>query len=324
MLTLNECEKIINRAIDEMDLPASPAKLYDPIQYVLQLGGKRIRPILVLMACNLYIEDISQAVYPALALELFHNFTLLHDDIMDKAVLRRNQPTVHVKWNENVGILSGDAMLIKAYELLSRTSPAYILPLLSLFNTTAMQVCEGQQYDMDYEEKDEISMSEYLKMIELKTAVLLGASLKTGAIIGDADEKNAALLYEFGRNLGIAFQLQDDLLDLYADPVKFGKDMGNDIVCNKKTILLVQAMQLASGTARDKLREWLKKESFNRNEKIRSVKAIFDGLQLRDKTQEKIRLYYEKAIHCLEDVPVGSGSKKELLRVAGLLLNRNR
>jgi geranylgeranyl diphosphate synthase type II len=243
---------------------------------------------------------------------------------MDKASLRRNQPTVHVKWNENVGILSGDAMLIKSYELLSRTHPSCISKIFSLFNTTAMQVCEGQQYDMDYEEKDEISLNDYLKMIELKTSVLIGASLKSGAVVGGAGEPDETLLYEFGRNLGIAFQLQDDLLDLYADPVKFGKDLGNDIVCNKKTILLVQAMQLATGNSGIELRDWLKRKHFDRNEKITAVKAIFEKFQVRETTQELIRKYHEKAIQCLEDVPVATGSKKELLRVALRLLNRKR
>lgn len=322
MHTLKECQDIINRAIEDLDLPASPANLYDPLRYVLQIGGKRIRPALVLLACNLYKENVSPALYPALALELFHNFTLLHDDIMDKAALRRNRPTVHVKWNENVGILSGDAMLIKSYELISRTDQAFITQLFSLFNRTAMQVCEGQQYDMDYEEKDEITLTDYLNMIELKTSVLIGASVKAGAIVGGANLNDANLLFEFGRNLGIAFQLQDDLLDLYADPEKFGKDLGNDIVCNKKTILLVQALQFASGQAGNELRTWLKKTEFDRNEKIAAVRTIFDDLHVRERTQEQIRKYYEESVRCLADIPVAADAKRELLHVADMLLNR--
>ena len=320
-------EYINELVLDEIRLQnetLEPKELYEPIWYTLRSGGKRLRPILVLQGCQLFHDDIEKALKPALGIELFHNFTLLHDDIMDKAAVRRNRPTVHVKWNENVGILSGDAMMIKSYELLSKTSPEYIPKVFSLFNTTALQVCEGQQFDMDYEEKDQISLSDYLKMIELKTSVLIGASLKTGAIVGGACEEDAFLFYEFGRNLGIAFQLQDDLLDLYADPLKFGKEPGNDIVSNKKTILLVQAMQLAQGHTAVELRSWMEKTDFDRNEKIMAVKTIFDHLDIREKTLEQIRQYDERAMQCLEDIPVAASAKQELTKAARLILDRKR
>ncbi len=324
MRTLKECQEMIDKAFRELQLPALPANLYDPIRYILQLGGKRIRPALVLMACNVFTENIRQAIYPALAIEVFHNFTLVHDDIMDNSVLRRNKPTVHMKWNQNIGILSGDAMVIKSYQLLSMIRPALMPQLFSLFSKTALEVCEGQQFDMDFEIKRNVSMSEYLKMIELKTSALISASLKTGAIIGGASEADAELIYEFGRNLGIAFQIQDDFLDLYADPLKFGKNIGNDIVANKKTMLWVQAMQSATGKSRTELMYWLLKEKFEPAEKIEAVRKIFDRLKVQEHVVQRIKHYHETGISYLNRIAVAPERKSELLKVTDFLLTRGK
>ncbi|HEX2394040.1 MAG TPA: polyprenyl synthetase family protein, partial [Bacteroidales bacterium] len=280
MLSLIDCQIIINRHINEIKLPELPLNLYEPIKYMLSLEAKRLRPSLVLMGCNVYSENTQPAIYPALAIEVFHNFTLIHDDIMDRSDLRRNHPTVHVKWNPSVAILSGDAMLIKAYELLSHPSIVNLHQILPVFNDTALRVCEGQQFDMDYESCAGITIDEYLQMVEYKTAVLVAAALKIGALTGGASDKDAELLYQFGRNLGIAFQLQDDLLDVFADSSVFGKVTGNDIVSNKKTILLIEALNSANRGMKAELLRWLGKTDFERNEKIRAVKEIYSSLHL--------------------------------------------
>ncbi len=234
-------QRIIGEEIESLNLPSSPHNLYHPISYFLSLGGKKMRPVLTLMGCELFQKDYSIAKNAALAVELFHNFSLVHDDIMDAAPLRRGQETVHQKWDNNVGILSGDAILILAYQKLATYEPNILAKLLPIFNQTAIEVCEGQQYDMDFESRDDVSISEYLQMIKFKTAVLLGCSLKMGAIIGKSSEADANELYNFGVNLGLAFQLQDDILDVYADQNKFGKQVGGDIIANKKTYLLLKA-----------------------------------------------------------------------------------
>lgn len=324
MRTLKECQEIINKAFREIQLPALPANLYDPIRYILELGGKRIRPALVLMACNVFTENIGQAINPALAIEVFHNFTLVHDDIMDNSELRRNKPTIHMKWNQNIGILSGDAMVIKSYQLLSMIPPVLMPQLFSLFCETALKVCEGQQYDMDFENREDVSMNEYLEMIELKTSVLIAASLKTGAIIGGASETDAELIYEFGRNLGIAFQIQDDFLDLYADPLKFGKNIGNDIVTNKKTMLWIQAMQSAKGESKKKLTHWLQKKEFEPEEKIKAVRTVYNRLKVQERVLQYINYYHEKGISYLDRIAVSPERKSELIKVTGFLLTRRK
>ncbi|MBN2522315.1 MAG: polyprenyl synthetase family protein [Bacteroidales bacterium] len=323
MRTLSECQEIINQAFLEMNLPEEPANLFDPLRYVLRLGGKRIRPSLVLMACNVFSETIEDAIYPALAMEVFHNFTLVHDDIMDNALLRRGRPTVHTKWNRNTGILSGDAMVIKSFELLTHVSQGFMPELLALFCRTALKVCEGQQYDMDFETRKEISLDEYLKMIELKTSALIAASLKTGAVIGGAGKNDAEHLYEFGRNVGIAFQIQDDYLDLYADPLIFGKNIGNDIVANKKTILFALATQTAQGKVKRELMHWLESKEFNRIEKINAVKAIYDKLGIREQIIRYIKHYHETGVSHLKRIAVSESQKDELLKVSDFLLVRN-
>ena len=324
MLSLQECQQIINTHFNAWVLPQEPANLYDPMRYILEPDGKRIRPALVLMGCNVFSEDIGEAVFPAMAVEVFHNFTLMHDDIMDQALMRRNREAVHVKWNQNIAILSGDAMLIKAYALLAKCPATCQDEVFALFNRTALEVCEGQQYDMDYEQTSHVSIEDYIRMVELKTAVLVAASLKTGAVIGGAAAREAELLYTFGKNIGIAFQLQDDLLDVYADPQLFGKQTGNDIVSNKKTILLIQALNLAVGNRQKELLRWTASQVFDRNEKIVAVKALFDAMNLEGKTNALIQAYYQQAVQSLEMLENITGRCSALQNVASQLLHRKK
>jgi geranylgeranyl diphosphate synthase type II len=324
MLNIQECQAIINQQLNELKLPALPSNLYEPIRYMLDLEAKRLRPSLVIMGCNLFSENIQPAIFPALAIEVFHNFTLMHDDIMDKSAMRRNSPAVHMKWNPNVAILSGDAMVIKAYELLAHKSEDTLQLILPVFNQTALQVCEGQQYDMDYEHIVTVSIDDYLKMIEYKTAVLLAASLKIGALLGGAENNDADLLYEFGRNIGIAFQLQDDLFDVFADPAVFGKVTGNDIVSNKKTILLIEALNVASGSTRQNLLDWLNKKNFDREEKIQSIRSIYNMFNIEQSVNKRISHYHQLAVESLEKLPVGSDRKTELLAFSTYLMHRKK
>jgi len=276
----------------------------------------------VILACNVYKDDVRNAINPALSLEVFHNFTLMHDDIMDNSVLRRNHPTVHSKWNHNTGILSGDAMVIKAYELLSLSPEQMLGRLLGIFNSTALRLCEGQQYDLDFEQRIDISINDYLKMIQLKTSALIAGALEMGAYIGGADEGHIKKFHEFGMNLGIAFQVQDDWLDLYAEEKGFGKATGNDIICNKKTILLIQALQMARGDAKEELLSWIRKKDFNPDEKVSHVKAIFDDLNIKAITLKLIENYYNIGMGCLDEIDAGRDRKNELYSVANLLLER--
>lgn len=307
-----------------MQLPEYPENLYEPMQYLLNLEAKRIRPALVLMGCNVFSDDIEQAVFPALAIEIFHNFTLMHDDIMDHSEKRRNNLTVHVKWNTNIAILSGDAMLIKAYELLNKVQRDVLPRILPVFNQTALQVCEGQQYDMDYETRSEVTIEEYLKMITFKTAVLLAASLKIGALLGGADEEDANQLHEYGKNLGIAFQLQDDLLDVFADPDIFGKVTGNDIVTNKKTILLIEAMRSASGASRKELLHWLGLSEFDRDEKVKVISSIYADLDIPRKVAERIDQYHNLAISSLDSLRKDPDRKKVLRSFSDYMMHRKK
>ncbi len=325
MLSISDCREIVNRYIYELKLPEFPQNLYDPIKYTLQLEAKRLRPSLTLLACNLYSEDISRAIYPALAIEVFHNFTLVHDDIMDRSERRRNNPTVYVKWNPDIAILSGDAMLIKSYELLSHPSVTHLGMILPVFNDTALKVCEGQQYDMDYENSSNpVSIEEYLRMVEYKTAVLVAASLKIGALCGGATDSEAETLYQFGRNIGIAFQLQDDFLDTFGDSGNFGKTTGNDIVTNKKTILLIEALNAASPAAREQLIRWIGTKQFDRDEKITAVKEIYSSLNIENIVAQKIRQYHEKAIQYLDSLQTDDQKKSELRNFSQYLMKRNK
>jgi len=324
MYTLKTCQEIIEKHLSGLLLPEKPASLYDPIRYVMGSGGKRIRPSLTLLACNLFTDLVDESVNPALAIELFHNFTLLHDDIMDNSELRRGFPTVHKKWNYNVAILSGDAMLIKACEYISKCPGTILTDVLAVFNKTALQVCEGQQFDMDFESSMKVSVEDYLQMIELKTSVLIAASMKIGAICGGAGEKDSENLYQFGRNLGIAFQLQDDLLDVYADPSMFGKSMGGDITANKKTFLLTSALTLAKGEMLKNLNAWISRKEFDRNEKINAITDIYNSLNIKELTVSKVRELFRKAQLSLDKVSVRKERKRELEQFASQLMIREK
>ncbi|TND09527.1 MAG: geranylgeranyl pyrophosphate synthase [Bacteroidetes bacterium] len=294
-------------------LPAGPEKLYEPIRYTLGKGGKRMRPLLVLTGCKIFHDDITQALPAAMGIELFHNFTLLHDDIMDNAPLRRGQATVHAQWNPNVAILSGDAMMVEAYKQMAQ-SPAAVMPrVLELFSKTALEVCEGQQLDMDFETQANVSIDQYLRMIELKTAVLLAASLKTGAICGGAPEPEAQKLYEFGRHIGIAFQLHDDILDVYSAAEKFGKQAGGDIISNKKTFLLLKAYELADRYRKEELHQWMHAPQFVPEEKVQAVKAIFDFLGVKKYAEDEMSRHYQAASSELNNV-TGNENWKNILR----------
>ncbi|MDR0769224.1 MAG: polyprenyl synthetase family protein [Dysgonamonadaceae bacterium] len=312
MINLQESLDIINREIQTIQYPQNPAGLYEPIAYLLAMKGKKIRPALTLLACNLYRDDVETAIRPALAWEIFHNFTLMHDDVMDKADLRRGQPTVHKKWNENAAILSGDATLILSYVFMTDSAMENLKPLLDLFSTTAAEICEGQQYDMEFERRTDVSEQEYIEMIRLKTAVMFGACFKTGAIIGGADKKDLQNLYDFGINLGIAFQIKDDLLDVYGNPGVFGKKTGGDILCNKKTYLLINALNRADKPERENLLHWLGRND-NPQEKIIVVRNIYDRLAIPDIANASIQVFYEKALMAFHAISV-SESRKEILK----------
>ena len=323
MKTFNEITELISAEIDKLDWTKEPAGLYEPIGYVLVLGGKRIRPALTLMACELFSDDLKPVIAPALGLEVFHNFTLLHDDIMDRADIRRGRPTVHKKWNDNTAILSGDVMQISSYQLVAETPAAHLKKVLDIFSKTAIEICEGQQYDVDFESRDDVSADEYLEMIRLKTAVLLACALQTGAWIGGAGDKDAQELYEFGINIGLAFQLKDDLLDVYGDEATFGKKIGGDILCNKKTYLLIHALKLAKGENLAELNGWLKKNDGQPEEKIKSVTNLYNCLGVKKICEDKMSFFYEKAIANLEKVGVEENKKQELRKLAEKLMSRN-
>lgn len=313
---------IVEEKIASFDWKIEPVGLYKPIEYSLSLGGKRIRPVLTLVGCSLFSEDLTKALSPAVALEVFHNFTLLHDDIMDRADMRRGKPTVHAKWNDNVAILSGDAMLIKSYELLMECDEKVLKSVLDVFNKTSVGVCEGQQYDMEFESRNNVTIDEYLEMIRLKTAVLLAGSLKIGAICGGASAKDADLLYDFGINIGLAFQLQDDILDVYGDPSKFGKAIGGDICCNKKTYLLITALKKADAITKANMISWISRKTFDKETKIKEFTAIYDALEVRKDTEDAIQRYYEKAVSLLKQVSSKEDDKEILYKISEQLINR--
>lgn len=322
MYTTEEVQNIIEQFLSEENWSINPSGLYEPIAYILSLGGKRIRPALLLMSTNLFTDDINQSIKTAIGIEVFHNFTLLHDDIMDKAPVRRRKPTVHTKWNENTAILSGDAMLIKAYQYLADLPPDKLPACLEQFSQTALEVCEGQQYDMDFETRNDVSVDEYLHMIRLKTAVLLGASLKIGALIGGANKEDVELLYNFGINIGLAFQLKDDLLDVYGNPDSFGKQIGGDIVSNKKTFLLISALNKTDTKSKKILNDWLKKENCNPKEKVKAIKSIYDEIDVKALCEEKMDSYFKKALLSLDKVSVPLDRKKILSNIANQLMSR--
>lgn len=322
MYTLLEAQSLVEKHIRNLKLPDDPKELYDPVRYILSLGGKRIRPALVLLACDLFSDAVEPALLPAVAIEVFHNFTLLHDDIMDRSEMRRGNPSVHVKYNENIALLSGDVMSILASRLLNNTPGAVLGEVHDVFTRTAMQVCEGQQMDMNYEDELTVSEDDYLQMIKLKTAVLIAGSLEIGAFLGGASQTDAADLYTYGLNLGMAFQLQDDLMDTYGDPMLTGKKVGTDIVDNKKTFMIIEALRQASPEQKEELIAWLTKKEFDRDEKIEAVKAIFNSLKIREAAEKRIREYYEKALASLDELGRPEERKTELRNFASYLMNR--
>jgi len=324
MYTLLEAQNLVEKHIQNLSIPDTPPELYDPVRYILSLGGKRIRPALVILSCDLFDGEVASALIPAVAIEVFHNFTLLHDDIMDRSELRRGKPTVHVQYNENVAILSGDVMSILASRLMNQAPGVVLNVVHEVFTLTAMQVCEGQQMDMNFEELLSVTEEEYLTMIKLKTAVLIAASLKIGAILGGSSQRDAEDLYEFGKNLGIAFQLQDDLLDSYGDPAVMGKNQGTDIVDNKKTFLVIQALKTASPAQKEELMGWLKAKKFDPKEKIRAVTSIFDALNVKEVTEQRISDYYQQSLNNLENLNRPEERKTELYNFASFLRNRKR
>lgn len=322
MLSFKEIQEKIEREIGQLEFDCPPKSLYEPITYILSLGGKRIRPALVLMAYNLYREDVEKAIRPAIGLEVFHNFTLLHDDLMDQADKRRNKPTVHKVWNANTAILSGDAMLIAAYQLIGETAPEHLKEVLDLFTRTALEICGGQQYDMEFESRMDVSEEEYLEMIRLKTAVLLACSLKTGAILGGASREDAENLYRFGINIGLAFQLQDDLLDVYGDTKTFGKNIGGDILCNKKTFLLINALRRAEGEQKVQLEHWIARKDFDAAEKIAAVTNIYNVLGLKELSEAKMQTYYAEGMKNLAALSVSEERLAVLKEVTSRLMFR--
>jgi geranylgeranyl diphosphate synthase type II len=322
MVTLKQAQELISDEINIIQYNAEPKELYDPMAYILNLGGKRIRPALTLLSCNLFTDDIKPAINSALALEILHNFTLLHDDIMDNANLRRGQLTVHAKWNNNIAILSGDAMCIKAFEYISKCEDRHIKKVFSIFSKASLQICEGQQFDMNFESRLTVSEQQYMKMIELKTSVLLAACMQIGAICGDASEENAQHLYNFGLNLGLAFQLQDDLLDVFGNESTFGKEIGKDIVSNKKTFLLIKALELAKGSQLEMLKTWIFLKDFNPQEKINAIQVIYMSLGIRDLTLKAIESHFVKALDELKKVTVSDEKKFELKNFLLDLKNR--
>lgn len=323
MKSYKEISALVSAELDKLDWSKQPHGLYDPIAYVLSLGGKRIRPALTLMACQIFKDDISAAIAPALGIEVFHNFTLLHDDIMDKAPIRRAKETVHIKWDENTAILSGDVMQIEAYKLMTKTPKDVLKKVLDSFSSTATEICEGQQYDIEFETRESVEADEYVEMIRLKTAVLLGCALKVGAVIGGANDNDAQLLYDFGINIGLAFQLKDDLLDVYGDELTFGKKTGGDILCNKKTFLLINALKLAKDDDRKELLYWLDIKSGREDEKIIAVKNLYDKLKVKNICEDKMSFFYTMAIANLDELDVLEIKKQELRKLALKLMSRN-
>lgn len=324
-MDLIQFKNLIDFELEEFNkslLNKKPASLYDPIKYTLDLGGKRMRPLLTLIACDLFDGNVGDAVKPALGIEIFHNFTLLHDDIMDKAPLRRNQPTVHKKWNADIAILSGDTMFVQSFQYVMQAPNSCLKEVMEVFTKTAIEVCEGQQMDMDFESQSNVSIPQYIKMIGLKTSVLLAGSMKIGAIIGGAREEDAHHLYEFGKNLGIAFQLQDDILDVFGNSDKVGKQSGGDIVSNKKTFLLLKALDMADRYKKEELQLWMHTTNVNPTEKIEAVKSIYEYLGVKSLAEAEMHKFYTKSLLHLNEIPCNETKKEQLKSFAKNLMQR--
>ena len=316
----------INAYIDNLPLEVEPRGLYEPIRYVLSLGGKRIRPQLMMMAYELWRENGEDVLPQAVALETYHNFTLLHDDVMDKADVRRGKPTVHRKWNENTAILSGDNMLVLAFKWMQEmnSEPQVCSKVLSTFTQTAIEINHGQQYDVDFETRDDVTEEEYIEMIRLKTSVLLGCAVKIGAVMAGATDEDTENLYRFGEAMGLAFQLQDDFLDVYGDPKVFGKEIGGDIMCNKKTYMLINALAKAEGDDKAELQRWIAAENPDRSEKVGAVTAIYNKLGIDRMAKAKMEEYYQIALAALDKVCVSDDSKQPLRDYAAKMMKRNK
>lgn len=322
MYSSSELLKMVNNTIDSLPYDRKPAALYDPIRYVLSLGGKRLRPVLMLMAYNMYKDDVQNILMPAIAIETYHNFTLLHDDLMDRAEVRRGEPCVHKKWNDNAAILSGDNMLVLAFHRMIQCNEKYMPTVLRLFTETALEIDEGQQYDIDFEDRSDVTEAEYIEMIRLKTSVLLACALKIGAVLGGASEQDADALYEFGEKLGLAFQLQDDYLDVYGDFKTFGKQIGGDIMCNKKTYMLINAQLLANKEQAQELNMWLNKENPVREEKVAAVTRLYDEIGVPQLVRDKINQYYQEAAQAIARVSLPQERTAILWDYAQSMLNR--
>lgn len=322
MFTSNELLSKVNDFIANLSYDRKPESIYAPIKYVLSIGGKRIRPVLMLLSYNLYKDNPESILMQACALETYHNYTLLHDDLMDNADVRRGMPTVHRKWDANTAILSGDSMLVLAYQRMAQCDPSKLKSVLDLFTETALEIGEGQQYDMDFERRTDVTEAEYIEMIRLKTSVLLACAMKTGAILADAPAADADRLYQFGEQIGLAFQLQDDLLDVYGDPAVFGKAIGGDIASNKKTYMLINAYQLAGPSQRSELMRWITAVDFDRAEKVAAVTRIYDELGIRGLCEARINQYFDRASEYLAAVGVDDARKEQLRRFAQEMMHR--
>lgn len=324
MLTATEIQEKVNAYIASLPYERKPKSLYDPIEYVLAAGGKRIRPSFVLMAYNLFHDDVDRILPVATALETYHNYTLLHDDLMDKADMRRGRPTVHKKWDDNTAILSGDTMLVLAYEHLAKCDTKYLKPALDLFTETALEVSEGQQFDMEFETRNDVAEEEYIKMIRLKTSVLLACALKMGAVVAGASDADANALYAFGEKVGLAFQLQDDLLDVYGDPKVFGKAIGGDITSNKKTFMLINAFNRADAETRAELERWTTATEFDPAEKIAAVTEIYNRLGIDKLAEQRIKEYFEQSRQHLDELSVSDDRKAVLREYTERMMNRKK
>lgn len=324
MLKSDEILKIVNEGLEALPYDRRPVSLYEPVRYVLSLGGKRIRPVLMLLGYNLFKEHPEDILMPAIGLETYHNYTLLHDDLMDNADLRRGHQTVHKKWDANTAILSGDSMLVLAYQRIAQCEAAHLPQVLSLFTETALEIGEGQQYDMDFETRNNVTEDEYIEMIRLKTSVLLACALKIGAILGGASPADASLLYQFGEKIGLAFQLQDDLLDVYGDPQVFGKAIGGDITSNKKTYMLINAVNRANPEQRAELMRWIDAKAFDRQEKVAAVTRLYDEIGIRRLCEQKINFYFEQGKQFLEQVCVPASRKEQLSLYISDMMHREK
>lgn len=324
MLSLEKAQEYIESELRNIAIPDEPVSLYAPIKYILEIGGKRIRPALLLLACDLFDSNYQKALSPALGVEVFHNFTLLHDDLMDNSPIRRGMPTVHIKWNSNIAILSGDVMSILANNLICKVDPDVSTSVFNLFSKTALEVCEGQMLDMEYSEKDNVTIPEYINMIGLKTSVLIAASLSIGALVGGAKKTDSDVLYNFGMNLGLAFQLQDDLLDTYGDQQLFGKKIGNDIITNKKTFLLIKALEKAKGHNYNDLMNYFSDKKFDGEEKINHVIKIYNDLEIKSETEKQINMYFSKSLENLSALKIPDEKKQELFNISNNLMNRKK